>query len=84
MMIRVEIDNPALEDRLTKIVREQKIQIQDITIQAIEKFVDSFRQDDVLVSHKKELDRRLHKYQYINKDQLMNLEELKSAVEKKV
>ena len=58
-MIRVEIDNPALEDRLTKIVREQKLQIQDIAVQAIEKFVESFRQDDILASHKKELNKRL-------------------------
>ncbi len=83
-MIRVEIDNPVLEDRLTKIVREQKLQIQDIAVQAIEKFVESFRQDDILASHKKELNKRLQKYQYIDKDQLINLEELKSAIENKI
>ena len=44
MTITVEIDNPDLEQRLIELVKQQKQDLEEVTIEALNNFIDLFHQ----------------------------------------
>jgi hypothetical protein len=44
MTITINIDNPDLEQRLIEIVKQQKQDLEEVTIEALNNFIDMFNQ----------------------------------------
>jgi hypothetical protein len=44
MVITIKIDNPDLEQKLIEFVKQQKQDLEEITIEALKNFIDLFHQ----------------------------------------
>ena len=79
-MLQLQIDNPALEEKLTYLLQEKKIQLQDFVSEAIERLVEVNLGGDIPSSHKKELQKRIEKYENIDPASLMDFNELQKWI----
>ena len=79
-MLQLQIDNPALEKKLTYLLQEKKVQLQDFVSEAIERLVEVNLDGDIPLSHKKELQKRMEKYANIDPKNFMDFDELQKRV----
>jgi len=54
MTITVKIDNPDLEQRLIELVKQQKQDLEEVTIEALNNFIDLFYQKKKFAFQKKD------------------------------
>ena len=66
MSMILKIDNPEIEKRLEHFVRQQKQDIEAVTLEALKKFLNAFQSSQTLHYEKK--DPAMHSHSYIPTD----------------
>lgn len=68
MEITLKIDNPDFEKQLMEFVKQQKQNIEEITIEALELFIDAFHKKEKLHYKKRDPKKYIRKIEYIDED----------------
>ena len=64
MTITLKIDNSDIEKELKEFIKGQK----EITLEALNKFINSFKKEDKIIYNKKDPKKHSHKIEYIDID----------------
>jgi len=77
----IMINNPSLEAQLISHAQELEMRVDELVERLL---ANGITKAEILDSHKIELDRRYHKYRSIDKNQLMDLAQLKRNIAQKI
>jgi len=73
MAITVKIDNPDLEQRLIEFVKQQKQDLEEVTIEALKNFIDLFHQKKKFDFKKKDPRKHSRTIKYIDDEDLSDI-----------
>ncbi|MBD3793371.1 MAG: hypothetical protein IE889_04325 [Campylobacterales bacterium] len=76
MAMTLNIDNPHLEKQLLQFVREQKQNLEEITVEALELFMERFNKKEKFHYTKRDPKKYMHKIEY-NDENDENLSDVK-------